>query len=240
MLGVIATVGLAFVTGFQTPSFQAVSLLTPAQKAVLNRLSVVQIPDGQGGTVEALRVTSNFQVVNGLDSTETVNSLGNLIVGYNEETGGETRTGSHNLILGTNHTFSNSGGAVLGRGNAITELYASVLGGSTNESTGQFSVVVNGIFNDSTGAFSTVVGGATNIASGEDSVVVGGEFNQAIARDAVSVGGQLNVNNGDKGVIVGGQFNTITAGTGGVLDGGANRTISGTDDWAAGSLFEDN
>src|SRR5688500_14744950 len=49
---------------------------------------------------------ANLHIVNGLDQTESVNGLGNLIVGYNEvrETG-DLRTGSHNLVVGVRQNF---------------------------------------------------------------------------------------------------------------------------------------
>src|SRR5699024_4725366 len=83
----------------------------------------------------------NVQVVNGQGTTDTINGLGNLIVGYNEtdssgitfcsdgqydnqadcESNGETwgayqHSGSHNLIAGYRNAYSQSGGFVAGRG----------------------------------------------------------------------------------------------------------------------------
>jgi hypothetical protein len=43
----------------------------------------------------------NLHIINGLGETPTTNSLGNLIVGYNEPREGaeNTRTGSHNVVV---------------------------------------------------------------------------------------------------------------------------------------------
>src|SRR5262245_31237899 len=53
----------------------------------------------------------NLHIVNGVGQTNTTNGFGNLIIGYNE-TGGSSlpRNGSHNLIIGPEHSFSSYGG----------------------------------------------------------------------------------------------------------------------------------
>src|SRR5262245_30608593 len=66
---------------------------------------------------------ANLRIVNGLGSTETTNGLGNLIVGYNEARQSQpgcpgstapfctdTRTGSHNVVVGSRQNFSSFGG----------------------------------------------------------------------------------------------------------------------------------
>ena len=51
---------------------------------------------------------ANLHIRDGSGSTDgPVNGLGNLIVGYNERRGeGDDRTGSHNLIVGSQHNYS--------------------------------------------------------------------------------------------------------------------------------------
>src|SRR5262245_41053418 len=83
--------------------------MTPEQRDILSHLSVVQLPDGLGGFVYTIRLSgANFQTVNGTGSTDTINGLGNLIVGYNElgNPHGDNRTGSHNIVGGRKNTFS--------------------------------------------------------------------------------------------------------------------------------------
>jgi hypothetical protein len=48
----------------------------------------------------------NLHVVNGAGSTDSTNSLGNVIIGYNEEDPGspDDRTGSHMLVVGSYHS----------------------------------------------------------------------------------------------------------------------------------------
>src|SRR5262245_49915382 len=90
---------------------------------------------------------ANLHLVNGLDSTDCTdeqfepipgcpNSLGNLIVGYNEPRVGEDeeniRTGSHNVVVGQFHNFSRFGGLVVGTSNTISGDFAAVSGGDQN------------------------------------------------------------------------------------------------------------
>jgi hypothetical protein len=70
---------------------------------------------------------ANLHIVNGAGATTTKNGLGNLIVGYNEKRDDtpntDVRTGSHNLILGEENSFSSYGGIVGGRHEPITLHY---------------------------------------------------------------------------------------------------------------------
>ena len=66
-----------------------------------------------GGPNEVVITGANLRIVNGLGTTGTTNGLGNLIVGYNESRvsfGTDIRTGSHNVVVGTENNFSNFGG----------------------------------------------------------------------------------------------------------------------------------
>ena len=75
----------------------------------------------------------NVHVQNGTGSTSTKNGLGNLIIGYNEETNRvNDRSGSHNLIVGPGHTYSAVGGLVAGYQNSVMCWYSSVSGGAYN------------------------------------------------------------------------------------------------------------
>lgn len=107
---------------------------------------------------------ANLNIRNGTGVTyQTLNGLGNLIVGYNELRTGtgatNTRTGSHNVILGFNQNYSSAGAFVSGAVNSSTNFFASVIGGTGNTSGGHYSVVVGGYDNQATGDWSTVLGG---------------------------------------------------------------------------------
>ncbi len=175
----------------------------------------------------------NVQVVNGAGQT-TVNGLGNLIVGYNEEYvrpsdfcsdgaydnqsncesngnywAGSFKSGSHNLVVGSGHSYSQYGGVVFGYQNVINGSYATVSGGNANTASGLSSSVSGGEANTASGWSSSVSGGYNNTASGGSSSVSGGEFNTAS-----------------------GNYSSVS--------GGAYRSATGMYDWVAGSLFESN
>ena len=75
---------------------------------------------------------ANLQVVSGSGETaEAVNGTGNIIIGYDEDSGND-KSGSHNLVVGFGHTYSSYGGIVVGFKNSITGVYSSVSGGAGN------------------------------------------------------------------------------------------------------------
>ena len=111
----------------------------------------------------------NLHVQDGTgDSTQynTVpNGLGNLIVGYNEDhPDGSEKTGSHNVIVGAYHTYTNRSGLVTGDSNTITGFGAAVIGGIDNVASGSWSSVSGGVDNEASGLLSTVSGGVANVA----------------------------------------------------------------------------
>ena len=158
----------------------------------------------------------------------TVNGLGNLIIGYNEESPPSfppvaVRTGSHNLVVGPRHTYSSYGGLVAGYRNFITGAYASVSGGVSNFASGPNASVSGGGGNEASGPVASVSGGAGNHASGSDSSVSGGEGNQASGRQASVSGGADNQASGFQASV----------------SGGLSRSAIGDHDWVAGGLFQD-
>jgi hypothetical protein len=106
----------------------------------------------------------------GWPNCESLTGLGNLIIGYNEQTGvgqpypREVRTGSHNIIVGRGHSYSSFGGFVAG---------------SLNRIVGPNSSVAGGHFNTASGLSSTVCGGNQHEASGDASSVSGGQGREA-------------------------------------------------------------
>ena len=126
-------------------------------------------------------------------TTET-NGLGDLIVGYNEDHpyGGDVpaleKTGSHNLIVGPYHTYTNYSGLVTGSDNTITGFGAAVTGGQYNVASGPGSSVSGGALNTASEDWSSVSGGSGNEASGVGSSVSGGWDNTA-SGDVSSVSG---------------------------------------------------
>ena len=121
---------------------------------------------------------ANVHVKSGGSSTDdTVDGTGNIIIGFNE--GGSQRTGSHNLIVGSNHNYSSYGGIVVGFQNTISQPYASVSGGEINTANGFAASVSGGSGNIASGGDASVSGGNSNVASGSQSSVSGGLSHEA-------------------------------------------------------------
>jgi len=94
---------------------------------------------------------------------KSLSGLGNLIIGYNTSRssfeGTDTRTGSHNLILGDFNNYSSFGGLVVGNTNAVSGPYASVSGGEANKASNYFASVSGGYLNTSSGSATSISGG---------------------------------------------------------------------------------
>ena len=153
---------------------------------------------------------ANLHIVNGLGNTQSTNSLGNVIIGYNELRGSDNdRSGSHMLVVGEEQNYSSFGGIVVG---------------FHNETSGDYSSVSGGVFNTASGDNASVTGGRGNRASGIRSSVTGGDDNEASGFDASVTGGNEN----------------IAIGNAATVSGGFSRSAPLVDSWAAGSLFESN
>lgn len=200
--------------------------------AVDARLAVVEdrtasmstgILDGQ----PTVRFTGvNVQLVDGSgDTTGVTNGRGNLIIGYNEDAGeDELRGGSHNIVVGTEHTYTSYAGVVFGSDNNLKGGYSSITGGRNNTVNGPVASVVGGRDNTVTGFYGSVLGGSGNTASGNRSVVTGGEGNVASETHSSVTGGAFNTASGERSTV----------------SGGVSRSVSGGADWRAGDLFEPN
>jgi hypothetical protein len=172
----------------------------------------VRVVTTSHGLQEVVITGANLRIVNGLGSTDCTddqgesipncpNGLGNLIVGYNESREGsmeclvaptscqDTRTGSHNIVVGHLHNFSSFGGLVAGRFNEMSGQFASVSGGSFNTASGLDSSVSGGRLNTASGESAAVSGGFHNTASDSSSSVSGGGDNIASAFVSSVMGG---------------------------------------------------
>lgn len=237
----------------------------------------------------------NVYVNNGTGQTRTVNGLGNLVVGYDEpedpatatsfcsdghydnatdclNNGGtwavSQKTGSHNLVVGPEHSYTQYGGLVAGWKNRVTGIfatvsggrknnaranYASISGGGDNTATASWAAVSGGQGNNAGAFYASVSGGVQNDATGQAASVSGGRLNNATGADASVSGGYQNNANNSYASISGGRSNTASAGYASVCGGYANSaagyasTVSGgayggatgTYDWIAGALFQD-
>jgi hypothetical protein len=177
----------------------AVATLQTVQSDHQNKLQYVTV----AGT-DMMITGANLHVRNGVGTTETSNGLGNLIVGYNENPNGASRTGSHNVVVGPRHWYSSYGGLVVGFANAIDAPYASVSGGTENRATGYGSSVSGGFQNNAVWILASVSGGNNNTASARFSSVSGGAYNNATGEGASVSGGFQNTASGGAAAVSGG------------------------------------
>src|SRR5581483_10888247 len=110
-------------------------------------MNVSTVDNGPGVVFEG----ANVYIRNGQGSTETNNGLGNLIVGYNENQHSKTRTGSHNLVIGTDNDYTSYGGMSAGKQNASSAPYALALGGTMNSAQAAYSATLSGMQNQAGG-----------------------------------------------------------------------------------------
>jgi hypothetical protein len=149
---------------------------------------------GIGGKPTVLVSGASVQVVNGEGKTASANGTGNLVIGYDENGGKHEQTGSHDLIVGEEQTFTSYGGILGGFENTISapaasvtggdfnvasEAWASVSGGNRNNASGPAGSVSGGYESTAEGAYSSVSGGRSNSATGYVSSVSGGDLNNA-------------------------------------------------------------
>ena len=165
----------------------------------------------------------NVNIQSGSGATDgNVNGLGNLIVGYNANTGGHTRTGSHNLIVGDEHEYSSFGGLVAGLQNTVAGPWASVSGGNQNTASGTGASVSGGVLNTASETQASVSGGFQNTASGMQASVSGGAINTASGSTASVSGGFRNTASGGDSWVSGGSTNTANQ------NAAKNGTLTGT------------
>jgi hypothetical protein len=159
--------------------------------------------DNSSGYPTVLFNGINVQVVNGTGATQSVNGLGNLILGYNRPRSTDPvcsvgylntqaectarggvwarshKSGSHNLVGGDFNAYSSWGGVVLGLENAIAAPYAAIGGGAGNLALGDLSTITGGSMNSASAMYATVNGGLGNAATAAFATVAGGNARQA-------------------------------------------------------------
>ena len=166
----------------------------------------------------------NVQVVNGTGIETRLNGLGNLIIGYADNTSGYPRNGSHNLITGDNQGWASYGGLVAGDFNQIRGPFDAIPGGRSSTASGFDSTVAGGAGNLATGFAASANGGIGNMASGFYATASGGSSNK-VAGEAASVsGGRGNLALGNSASVSGGLDNAARGNNDSIL-GGANEVI---------------
>jgi hypothetical protein len=173
--------------------------------------------DTSNGYPVALFRGINVQIVNGTGRTQSATGLGNLIVGYDQAS-----AGSFICSLGTAESEADCRSA----GGVWAQSHKS---GSHN--------IVGGDFN-SYSSWGGIVLGAENAILGPYASVLGGARNRAGSSLSSIAGGSYNTTTGIYGT-VGGGFGNRALGDLSSVSGGAQRISPGAQDWAAGSLIQD-
>ena len=209
----------------------------------------------------------NVQIVNGAGSTGSINGLGNLIVGYDEpreqansfsdvyscSTGLYTtqtdceshgaiwaithKSGSHNLIVGPYHNYSQAACFTFGYANTVNGANGVAAGGYFNKASGSGSSVMGGLLNVASGTEDVILGGWSNTTKGAAGGILAG-YNNTVAYDwGAIVGGGFGTTSGEAATVTGG-FGNTASGRWSNVSGGLNRTSSGDWNWTAGSLTQ--
>ncbi len=191
---------------------------------------------------------ANIHVRSGSGTTSDAGNLlglGNLIIGYNEPstfgTDIDNRGGSHNLVVGPQHQYTNIGGLVAGLDNNVNFQNASVSGGARNSASGVAASVSGGSFNSASGSNSSVSGGFNNEASSAHASVSGGLGNEASDSHSSVSGGRNNLASGNASSVSGGDGNeassahaSVSGGFRNVASGGTSSVSGGRDNTASG------
>lgn len=167
---------------------------------------------------------ANLQVVNGLGTDLSQNSLGNVIAGYNTPVNDSElleRTGSHNIIVGKGQRYTGSCNLIGGQDNLASGTLGIVLG-SQNDLGGIRNVMIGGANNQASGVINVIVGGVANVIDGEAGVVLGGQQNEVDGNKNVVLGGKTNIASGQLGAIMGGITNSVVSSYGSIVGGESN------------------
>lgn len=187
---------------------------------------------------------ANLHIRSGTGQTSTTNGKGNLIIGYNEADEEvvegvhytHERTGSHNLVVGPEHSYSSNSGFVAGYGNTVSDSHASVSGGVANLASGGSASISGGHFNRATGILSSISGGVHNYATSTYATVSGGDENRATGWKSHVSGGLQNFASGIFSCVNGGKENEAS-GEYTTVGGGDNNVASGDESTVSGGNY---
>jgi hypothetical protein len=215
--------------------------LTGVNLQVVNGTNSTEIVNGAGNVIVGYdEPNTNTRIVCSLATDANGNSLTNetACLGAGGTVAVRQKTGSHNLVMGSQNSYSAAGGIVAGNGNFITALYASNLGGTGNIASGTFAVNVAGTGNHPSGSTAATLAGTNNTASGTNSSVSGGSSNLAGSVGTTVSGGSRNVASGPQSNVTGGIRNE-SSGPFSHVSGGGNNVSSGATSTVAGGSAND-
>ena len=173
--------------------------------ALEDKLSKVRYePKGLNGLPTVKITGANLQIVNGTGAGENLDGLGNVIVGYDGHADDIKQTGSDNLVIGGDQTFTSWGDLRAGSQNIVSAPHA-VAFGFRNQATGRWSSVIGGDRSSAEGDWASVSGGLRNFAVGQLSSISGGADNRAPGQEASISGGANNRASADFSSVLGGR-----------------------------------
>src|ERR1700722_19819551 len=79
-------------------------------------LAPTYVASGVGGKPTVQLSAVNLQIIDGSGNTTTVNGTGNLVLGYDENPGSLSQTGSHDLVMGEHQAFTGASELLNGYG----------------------------------------------------------------------------------------------------------------------------
>ncbi len=210
---------------------------------VINGRGLTESVNGAGNIIigydEANRLTDQSYCSLDRNTAGTLIEDGTACIAAGGVFGPVHKSGSHNLIVGSQNNYASAGAIVAGKHSTSNALYASVLGGVRNHAgnflatvvggqenvaLGNSSTVAGGNFNTTRGQHATVSGGQRNLASGGAAAIAGGSQNVASGIASSITGGTENIAAGIFAVVVGGLRNNAQANTSTIL-GGQSRTL---------------
>lgn len=217
-------------SALSTSQQQALADMRKSNAALQSRLACVT----SSNATDFYFTGCNVHILNGAGATGTLNSSGNLIIGYNKNQVSK-RSGSHNLIIGDLHEYTSYGGIVTGTENTIAAPNSVVMSSTDSSVTGPGGAAVIGADRGITEGNAVLLGGSQNYASVNAGfgVAVGGRQNQVLGGEAVVMAGTLNVASGGSSMACAGSENT-SAGAGSVACGGTGNQGIGNSSVAMG------
>ena len=185
---------------------------------------------------------ANLFVDNGTGSTESVNGLGNVVIGYGENSGVEDQSGSHNLTLGTYNSWPSYGAIVSGVSNRATA-HAAAIGGVHNEVDGPYGAAIAGYYVSVSGSASGSVGGYNNDLSGSYAAAIAGQTSSITGSYSAVLGGSYGSTSASYTAVIGGYDNSaaysyaaVLGGYGNTADGSYSTAVGGYDNNASSSI----
>lgn len=193
--------------------------------SVLKLDGVVTLTRDAAGITTVLISAANLQLVNGSGVTDSVNGLGNFVVGYNASNEAFVdRFGSHNLVVGDDQSYSDTQEIITenlhsdhGLTLTVAKDMSTVIGGDQLTSVASNrSLQVGESNNRSVGSAEAItVGASKTVTVGVNkTVTVGADQTQNIGgSDTISVGMEQNVNiGGDQALSIGANRSIAVAG----------------------------